>query len=228
MSAVWRPGVCAMEAPCRRTGVSQPSERASTLENPVRIRVSDDAGMTDGRMTRVAAGLAKRPYGGRQDLYCFLRANMAELSAIFEELKPSWRTVAEELTNAGIIGASGDPPTRESARKSWQRVCRDVEAERAKRAPAAPPSAGTRPRAPSDWRPPAFAQPNAPSPVGGEHQGSKPAALPAAPLPQQQPAPPPSAGAPQDTSRPVPGTAAAIREMLNLRSGRKANGEPLF
>jgi len=215
-------------APWRRTGVSQPSERASTLENPVRIRVSDDAGMTDGQMTRVAAGLAKRPYGGRQDLYRFLRANMAELSAMFEELKPSWRTVAEELTNAGIIGASGDPPTRESVRKSWQRVCRDVEAEGAKRAPAAPPGSVTRPRAPSDWRPPAFAQPNAPSPVGGEHQGSQTAALPTAPLPQQQPAPPPSAEAPKDTSRPVPGSIEAVREMMNLRSGRKANGDPLF
>ena len=179
-------------------------------------------------MTRVAAGLAKRPYGGKQDLYCFLRANTAELSALFEELKPSWRTIAEELTNAGIIGANGDPPTRESARKSWQRVCRDVEAEGVKRAPAAPPGSGTRPRAPSDWRPTAFAQPNAPSPVGGEHQGSQPAALPAVLPSQQQPAPPPSAEAPQGSSRPVPGSIEAVREMMNLRSGRKANGDPLF
>ncbi len=184
--------------------------------------------MTDGQMTRVAAGLAKRPYGGKQDLYCFLRANMAELSAIFEELKPSWRTVAEELTNAGIIGAGGDPPTRESVRKSWQRVRRDVEAEGAKRAPAAPPGSGTRPRAPSDWRPPAFAQPNAPPLSGGEHQGSQPVALPAPPLLQPQPAPPPPAEAPQGRSRPVPGSIEAVREMMNLRSGRKANGDPLF
>lgn len=179
-------------------------------------------------MTRVAAGLAKRPYGGRQDLYCFLRTNMAELSAILKRLDPTWQSVAEELGNAGIIGAAGNPPTSESVRKSWQRVCRDVEAEGLERQSVAPPGPGTRPRAPSNWRPPAFTQPNASLSSGSDHQGGQPAALPVAPLPQQQPAPPPSMEAPQGSSRPVPGSIEAVREMMNLRSGRKANGDPLF
>jgi hypothetical protein len=187
--------------------------------------------MTDQALTQVVEGIRKRPYRGRTGLYRWLRTHHEPLAREFVTNDPSWQDVTETLTAAGFVGRFGAPLQAGGVRRVWLTVCRDMAAERAAQTQQmtgvrqeAPP----RSRAPSDWRPPAFAYSNAPSQSEGEHQGGQSVALPTAPLPQQQPAISPDAETPQDTSRPVPGTAAAIREMLNLRSGRKANGAPLF
>jgi hypothetical protein len=187
--------------------------------------------MTDKALTQVVEGIRKRPYRGRTGLYRWLRAHHEPLAREFVANDPSWQDVTEMLTAAGFVGRFGAPLQAGGVRRVWLTVCRDMASERAaqiEQMTGIRQGAPARSRTPSDWLPPAFTQPNASPQSGGEHQGSQSAALATAPLPQQQPAPPPSAEAPKDRSRPVPGTAAAIREMLNIRSGRKANGDPLF
>ena len=183
--------------------------------------------MANDTLAEIISAVRKRPYSGRGDIYRMLRANYRELVACLGEGEPSWRVIAEALEREGIVGREGNPPTRKSLPRVWQRVCRDVAAEEALRLTGVRPANTTRrSKAPAAWRPSSFSQPNAPLPSGREHQGSHPAALPA--VPQQRPALPPTAGATQDSSRPAPGSAAALREEMNLRSGRKANGEPKF
>lgn len=206
---------------------SEPAEDVAPFASARRII----ACMTDKALTQVVEGIRKRPYRGRTGLYRWLRTHHEPLAREFVANDPSWQDVTEMLTAAGFVGRFGAPLQAGGVRRVWLTVCRDMAAERAaqiEQMTGIRQEALPRSRAPSNWRPPAFAQPNAPSQSGGEHQGSKPAALPAAPLPQQQPAQPPSAEAPKDTSRPVPGSIEAVREMMNLRSGRKANGDPLF
>jgi len=206
---------------------SEPAEDVAPFASARRII----ACMTDRALTQVVEGIRKRPYRGRTDLYRWLRAHHESLAREFATNDPSWQDVTEMLTAVGFVGRFGAPLQAGGVRRVWLTVCRDVATERAaqiEQMTGIRQEAPARSRAPSDWRPPAFAQPNAPSQSRGEHQGSQSAALPTAPLPQQQRAMPPDAEAPKDTSRPVPGTAAAIREMLNIRSGRKPNGDPLF
>lgn len=187
--------------------------------------------MTDKALTQVVEGIQKRPYRGRTGLYRWLRARYETLAREFATQDPSWEDVTDMLTMVGLVGRFGARLQAGGVRRVWLTVCRDVAADKAaqiEQKTVIQHDASARPRTPVDWRPPAFVQPNAPPPSGCEHQGSQPAALPTAPLPQQQPAQPPSAEAPQGSSRPVPGSIEAVREMMNLRSGRKANGDPLF
>ena len=183
--------------------------------------------MPDDLLRAIASAATKRPYGAHGDVYRQLRARHAEIVAILAKEEPSWRVIAEALGKAGIVGSNGKPPNHNSLPKVWHRVCQDIAAEDALRLTGVRPSKAVRRRkAPADWRPSALLQPNAPLPSGREHQGSYPAALPA--VPQQRPALPPTAGATQDSCRPAPGSAAALREEMNLRSGRKANGESKY
>lgn len=219
------PGRVQQRGDCKKS--SEPTEDVAPFASARRII----ACMTDKALTQVVEGIRKRPYRGRTGLYRWLRAHHEPLARELATNDPSWQDVTEMLTAAGFVGRFGAPLQAGGVRRVWLTVCRDMAAERAaqiEQMTGIRQEAPARSRASSDWCPPAFAQPNAPSQSRGEHQGSQLAALPAASLPQQQPATSPDAEAPQDTSRPVPGTAAAIREMLNLRSGRKANGDPLF
>ena len=187
--------------------------------------------MANGTHPQLVTDIRENAYRRHSAAYRWLRRQYDVLAREIADYRPPWHVIAGRATADGVLGATGGPLSGRSVRLTWKIVVRDVEAERAKEAErrlGVGTSTPARPRAPSDWRPAAFAHPDAPSQSRDEHQGSQIAALPAAPLPQQQPAPPPNAEAPQDTSRPVPGTAAAIREMLNLRSGRKANGDPIF
>ncbi len=192
------------------------SQPGSSVSVAVRLRVSDPACMTDERVAHIAAGLAKRPYCGRQDLYRFLRANKARLAAAFEETDASWRTIADQVGAAGVMGATGNLPTRETIRRVWHRVCRDIAADEAKRLLGTRAGPAARPRAPPGWRPPALAQLDAPPPPASEHQASPPKAERWWGRPEDEP------------STAKPGSIEAVREMLNLRSGRRRDGSPLY
>ena len=187
--------------------------------------------MPDGTHPPLVNDIRDNAYSRHGDAYRWLRPQYDVIAREVAVYRPPWRVIAERATAEGVLGGTGGPLSARSVRLTWKILVRDVEAERAQEAErrlGAGTPAPARPRAPLNWCPPAFAQRDAPPPSGGEHQGSQTAALPTAPLPQQQPAPPPSPEAPKDTSRPVPGSIEAVREMMNLRSGRKANGDPLF
>jgi hypothetical protein len=188
--------------------------------------------MADEALAQVVRGMRSRPHGNCTDLYRWLRARHDTLSVELEANRPSWVTVARDISVHGITGRFGARLTNRTVRRVWATVCRDVAAEKsaadmAWRTGSRPPAKAQRIKAPAGWLPAAFEQSNAPPLAGGEHQGSRPAALPAVPL-QQQPASPPTAEAPQDSSRPEPGSIEAAIEKSNLRSGLNANGDPIY
>ncbi len=138
-----------------------------------------------------------------------------------------WEPLRIRFAELGLTDADGKPPTAETSRLTWFRVRREVQKHRTLRATGMLPRLAPRPqRPPADWVPPALAQPNAPPPSGGVHQDGQSAALP--PVLPRQPEPPAPARPSQDSSRPAPGSIEAAWEKLNLRSGLKANGDPLY
>lgn len=182
--------------------------------------------MTDDMIRALTAAASKRPYRARGAVYRQLRAKHAEIVAIIAKDEPSWRVIAEAMASAGVLGRHGKPPNHNSLPKVWHRVCQDLAADEAMRLTGVRPSKAARRKLPANWLPSGYPQPNAPPPTGGVHQGGHLTALSAAP--HQRPAPAPAPENDQDSSRPAPGSVAAIREEMNLRSGRKANGEPKF
>jgi len=139
-----------------------------------------------------------------------------------------WEPIQAQAIELGLTDGANNPPTAERARQTWYFVRKEVVKQRALRV-----AGGNRPsltarakRAPATWLPPALAQSNAPPPSGGVHQDGQWAALP--PVLPRQPEPPAPAGPSQDSSRPAPGSIEAAWEKLNLRSGLKANGDPLY
>jgi len=135
-----------------------------------------------------------------------------------------WEPLQAQAIELGLTDGANKPPTAERVRQTWYFVRKEVVKQRALRV-----AAGNRlsltaraKRAPATWLPPALTHSNAPPPSGGVHQDGQPAALP----PSQSGSLPP-AGATQDSSRPAPGSIEAARQMANLRSGLKANGDPL-
>ena len=164
----------------------------------------------------------------RSPLFYFLYDNHDAIMQAAAGRRIRWEPIQAQVIELGLTDGDNKPPTAERVRQTWFLVRKEVVKQRALRM-----SGGNRPslmarakRAPTDWRPPALAQSNAPPPSGGVHQDGRPAALPPA-LPVQ-PGSPPSSGAAQDSSRPAPGSIEAARQMANLRSGLKANGDPLY
>ena len=82
--------------------------------------------MADEAIASVLAGIRSQPYRGRSDLYRWLRANHRRLSRRLAEDQASWRVLAEEIGAAGIKNTKGHAPSRDSVRKAWATVCRDV------------------------------------------------------------------------------------------------------
>ena len=182
--------------------------------------------MTDDTINAILSAARKRRYGTHGTVYRLLRDSYREIAGCLAQDEPLWRDIADAMAQAGIVGRTGNPPNRKSLPRVWHRVCQDVAAEEAMRLTGVRPSKAARRKLPANWLPSGFAQSNAPSPSGNEHQGSALAALPAEP--QQRPALPAIPATTPAGTRPVPGSVAAIREMMNVRSGRKPNGEPLF
>lgn len=127
-------------------------------------------------------------------MYRWLRSRHDELLALLSELEPPWRVIAAEMAADGVKGGmgkgTGRPPTPLAIRRTWQRVCRDLEAEERLRRSAASARAIQPSRLPANWRPvPAetlspphlepsdrLAVPSTPERVGGGANGSAPPA----------------------------------------------------
>ena len=139
-----------------------------------------------------------------------------------------WEPLLQHFSELELQDGDGKTPTAETARKTWLKARVDVARRRAVQ--AASTTVAVLPRlkkAPADWQPSSFTHPYAPSPTGGEHQGSQTAALAAGPR-QQPPGSSASEGTHQDSDEPVPGSIEAARQTANLRSSLKANGDPLY
>ena len=163
----------------------------------------------------------------RSSLFYYLYDNHDEIVRASAGRRIRWEPLAADFSNLALTDGDGKPATPATARKTWGKVRNEVRKQRTYRATGILPVAGSRQKKlPADWRPSGFAQPHAPSPSGNEHQGSPSTALPA--VPHHRPASPATTEPAAGDQRPAPGSFAAARELLNLRSGRKANGEPVF
>lgn len=94
--------------------------------NPARCLMSGDAWFDEGRS-----------FGGRGDIYRWLREHHAVVTEWLAVRQPSWETIASRIARDGVVGQRGNPPAWHSVRRVWQRVCRDVAAEAAAREAAA-------------------------------------------------------------------------------------------
>jgi hypothetical protein len=110
--------------------------------------------MVDRRVADLVSRLNQRgPGDGRHsEAYRLLKARYTALVTQFEKDWPGWEAVAEGLAAVGLVGKKGQRLSADALRRIWQRVCRDVEAERAatsSRAPRRKPPSRISP----DWRP---------------------------------------------------------------------------
>lgn len=85
------------------------------------------------------AAITDYPHNFRAAVFCWLWVNHAELSAMLRSprLRPTWDSVARIMAADGVLGRYGAPPTGNAVRRVWDRVCREIEAERARKAKAA-------------------------------------------------------------------------------------------
>lgn len=81
---------------------------------------------TDSPVVGVA-GRAK-PWGRRSDLHRWLRRNHAAFAGRLEREDPGWSALASEFASAGMTNARGGPPSADTLRHAWARVCASVEA----------------------------------------------------------------------------------------------------
>ena len=91
-----------------------------------------------------------------------------------------WEPIQAQVIQLGLMDGTNKPPTAERVRQTWFVARKEVAKQRALRISGAnrPALLARAKRAPTDWLPPALAQPNAPPPPGGVHQDGRPAALP--------------------------------------------------
>jgi hypothetical protein len=61
-----------------------------------------------------------------------MRTNYAEFTRALEAERPSWEALCAEFADAGLIDRTGKPPSTATARKTWERVRKDVAAARTK------------------------------------------------------------------------------------------------
>ena len=194
---------------------------------PVRVRACDRQVMGKKRpgLGAVLQIVARGPE--RSSLFYYLYDNHDEIARASAGRRIRWQPMAARLNELDLTDGHGKPATAEATRQTWIKVRKEVRKQRSLRATGMLPVAAPRPKKlPADWRPSGYLEPNAPSPTGDEHQGSSPAALPA--VPHQWPATPTTTPEmPKGTRRPG-SSLDRVRELMNARSGRKPNGEPLF
>ncbi len=163
----------------------------------------------------------------RSALFYYLYDNHDDIVRAAIGRRIRWEPLAASLKDLALLDGVGGPPTAQTVRKTWWKVRKEILKHRTLRATGMLPRSAAKPkRPPADWVPPALVQPNAPPSSGGVHQDGQSAALP--PVLPRQPEPPAPAGPSQESSRPAPGSIEAAWEKLNLRSGLKANGDPLY
>jgi hypothetical protein len=90
-----------------------------------------------------------RPYQGRGPIYAWLRAHHASIQKLEPTQPCIWAELVLDMGEDRVVDGTGDPPTANNIRMTWQRVCRDVAAEAAATKPKrVPPS-----RISPEWRP---------------------------------------------------------------------------
>jgi len=123
--------------------------------------------------------LAVHALQGRSPLYRWLHAHHAEIAAdMATRSRPAWEALAQTARDTGQLDANGNPPNRQSIRKAWHTLERDLNRQPAVRTPAssaqpARPVQSARADQPAAVAAPAM--PDRPAPVIG------PAKAPAAP-----------------------------------------------
>lgn len=75
-------------------------------------------------------------YGGRGEIYRWLRAHYDFVDDWRKGLSPTWDTIAARISKAGVVNRNGKKPAGRLVRRIWQRVCRDVMVEREREAAA--------------------------------------------------------------------------------------------
>lgn len=97
----------------------------------------------------------------RSELHRWLRQHYNELAPVLNIPAPQWNKAAALVTERGVTGSNGKPPSAKSLRQMWLRLVRDVENERARRAAAkSVKPTSHRSRQSPTWKPP-VAQPRA-------------------------------------------------------------------
>ena len=117
--------------------------------------------------------LAVHALQGRSPLYRWLHAHHAEIAAdMATRSRPAWEALAQTARDTGQLDANGNPPNRQSIRKAWHTLERDLNRQPAVRTPA---SSAQSARADQPAAAAAPVMPVRPAPVIG------PAEVPAAP-----------------------------------------------
>lgn len=70
----------------------------------------------------------------RSGLFWWLYSEHDRITADAAGLRLNWKTLAQEFEAAGLVTASGQPPSPETARQTWKRVRKAVAAARARAA----------------------------------------------------------------------------------------------
>jgi hypothetical protein len=108
-------------------------------------------------LDRIRSAAEAAAFRRRSEMYRWLRSRHDELLALLSELEPPWRVIAAEMAADGVKGGmgkgTGRPPTPLAVRRTWQRVCRDLEAEEQLRRSAASARPIQPSRLPASWRP---------------------------------------------------------------------------
>jgi hypothetical protein len=79
----------------------------------------------DGLVVRLRAVAMASRYGRHSDGYRWLRARYSHLRVA----APDWDALAEHVARDGFVGKRGQRLSGPTLRRTWQRVCRDVEAD---------------------------------------------------------------------------------------------------
>jgi hypothetical protein len=83
--------------------------------------------------------LAVHALQGRSPLYRWLHQHHAEIAAdMATRSRPAWEALAQTARDTGQLDANGNPPNRQSIRKAWHTLERDLNRQPAVRTPALP------------------------------------------------------------------------------------------
>ena len=105
--------------------------------------------MTDTKRARLVRKKKVQTFGGRGQIYSWLRTHHAAIEPLRAVHLNLWAALAADMVEDGATEASEGRGLRDRIWKSWQRVCRDVAAEAAAAKPKkVPPS-----RISPEWRP---------------------------------------------------------------------------
>jgi hypothetical protein len=131
--------------------------------------------MTDTKRPRLVRKKKVRTFGGRGQIYSWLRTHHDAIEPLRTVHLNLWAALAADMIEDGITEAAEGRGLRDRIWKSWQRVCRDEAAEAAAAKPKkVPPS-----RISPDWRPTVVPpRPTAPA--------QQPAASPGAAVPTER------------------------------------------